>query len=81
MDCALAERSDPLRQVVWSGSAKTLLIWCAYTGAYLGVVQRGQELELDRETSSRKLMEASEKDERSVPRLVIDQKQVTTLPA
>ncbi len=27
-----------LAQVVWSGSERAILLWCAYTGAYVGAL-------------------------------------------
>ena len=29
---------EAVAQVVWSGSERAILLWCAYTGAYVGVL-------------------------------------------
>lgn len=65
--------------MVWSTGAKSLILWDAYTGAYLGSVSRSSEAELERE-SQRFRYENSERDERYVPRLQIDHRRVTPPP-
>ena len=61
-------------QVVWSTGAKSLILWDAFTGVYLGSVSRMSDYELDR----RSYTEHSERDERFVPRLHIDHRRVST---
>jgi hypothetical protein len=66
-------------QVVWSTGAKSLILWDAYTGGYLGSISRSSEAELERE-SQRFRYENSERDERFVPRLQIDHRRVRPPP-
>ena len=32
----MSQSENTTLQVVWSGSERAMLLWCAYTGAYLG---------------------------------------------
>lgn len=61
-----------LLQVVWSTGAKSLILWDAFTGVYLGSVSRMSDAELDRKN----FVEHSERDERYVPRMHIDHRKV-----
>ncbi len=62
----------PDSQVVWSTGAKSLIVWDAYTGVYLGSVSRASDAELDK----RQYVEHSERDERYAPRMHIDHRKV-----
>lgn len=33
-------------QVVWSGGDKSTCLWCAYSGLFLGTIDRGREVGL-----------------------------------
>lgn len=57
--------------MVWSGSSKTLSIWHARLGTYLGQVQRGVESEMERE-NIRKFLENSERDPRFITPIPIN---------
>ena len=40
-----------LAQVVWTGGDKSTSLWCAYSGAFLGTIDRGKELGLPESSS------------------------------
>ena len=65
---ALLRHAVVMLQVVWSTGAKSLILWDAHTGVYLGSVNRMSDAEPDR----RNYAEHSERDERFIPRMHID---------
>ena len=75
-DGSLSNQQLPL-QVVWSTGAKSLILWDAYTGAYLGSINRSSEADLEKESQRWN----SERDERYVPRLQIDHRRVPPFSA
>ena len=38
-------------QVVWSGGDKSTSLWCAYSGQFLGTIERGREAGLPESSS------------------------------
>ena len=38
-------------QVVWTGGDKSTSLWCAYSGAFLGTIDRGREVGLPESSS------------------------------
>ena len=59
---------------MWSTGAKSLILWDACTGVYLGSVSRASDAELDRRST---YVEHSERDERHAPRMHIDHRKVS----
>ena len=50
-------------QVVWTGGERSILLWCAYTGAYLGaLISKEVDPALEGEASS----SASDREERKL---------------
>lgn len=43
--------SVSVAQVVWTGGDKSTSLWCAYSGAFLGTIDRGKELGLPESSS------------------------------
>ena len=42
-----------LMQLVWTGGDKSMALWCAFSGAFLGSVDRGREFGLQESASFR----------------------------
>ena len=62
--CSWLNTHTHLVQVVWTGGDKSTSLWCAYSGAFLGTIDRGKELGLP---------ESSSFSRESAPRSVADE--------
>ncbi len=47
----LSDASICCTQVVWTGGDKSTSLWCSYSGAFLGTIDRGKELGLPESSS------------------------------